>query len=77
VSAGRGEIRPVARDHAFDRVAVHAQLSRWPQLHCARADLLRRLGRDAEAVDDYRRALALEPPAGERAFIARRIEQMS
>jgi RNA polymerase sigma-70 factor, ECF subfamily len=43
----------------------------------ARADLLRRRGRDAEAVDAYRRALALEPPAGERAFIARRIEQLS
>jgi predicted RNA polymerase sigma factor len=39
--------------------------------------LLLRVGRNVEAVDAYRRALALEPPEGKRAFIAKRIAQLS
>ena len=38
----------------------------------ARAELLRRLGRRAEAVTAYEAAVALEPPAPERAYLARR-----
>ncbi len=44
-----------------------------PPYHVARDDLLGRLGRNSEAVDAYQLALALEPPAVERAFISRRI----
>jgi predicted RNA polymerase sigma factor len=43
----------------------------------ARADLLARLGRLPDAVDAYRQALSLEPPSAERAFIARRIRQLT
>jgi RNA polymerase sigma-70 factor (ECF subfamily) len=53
----------------LDTIAGHPQLRRWPQLQVARADLLRRLGRTGEALDAYRTALELEPPAAERAFI--------
>jgi RNA polymerase sigma-70 factor, ECF subfamily len=57
----------------LDTIAGHPRLRRWPQLHLARADLLRRLGRTGEAQDAYRTALELEPPAAERAFIRARL----
>ena len=60
----------------LDAVGHHPQLSRWPQLHLARADLLARLGRAAGAVAAYRTALELEPTAQEWAFIARRIGEL-
>ncbi|MFE6096751.1 RNA polymerase sigma factor [Streptomyces massasporeus] len=40
--------------------------------HAVRADLLRRLGRDTEAVRDYEAAFALTESAAERAFLERR-----
>jgi len=42
--------------------------------HAIRADLLRRVGRVADAVSAYERALAQTQNAGERAFLNRRIE---
>jgi RNA polymerase sigma-70 factor (ECF subfamily) len=42
-------------------------------LHAARADLMRRLGRDEEARGSYRRALDLTSNAAERAFLERRL----
>jgi RNA polymerase sigma-70 factor, ECF subfamily len=68
---------PAAGLVILDAVGAHPQLARWPQLHIARAELLRRLGRDAEALDAYRAAMQLEPPAAERAFIGRRIRQLT
>ena len=41
--------------------------------HSARADLLRRLGRDAEAAAAYRRALELEPNPVEHSFLEGRV----
>jgi RNA polymerase sigma-70 factor (ECF subfamily) len=46
-------------------------------LHAARADLLRRLGRRGDAAGAYRRALALAPNAVERAFLERRLSEVS
>ena len=43
--------------------------------HSARADLLRRLGRRAEAAASYRSALALARNEAERRFLARRIAE--
>jgi predicted RNA polymerase sigma factor len=40
------------------------------------ADLLRRLGRTAEAGDAYRAALALDPPPAEREFLAGRLAEI-
>jgi RNA polymerase sigma-70 factor, ECF subfamily len=67
---------PAAGLVILDAVGHHPQLRRWPQLHLARADLLRRLGRDAEAASAYRAALELDPTAAEREFIARRISAL-
>lgn len=44
--------------------------------HAARADLLRRAGRVAEAVTDYRRALELAPSEPEKRYITRRIREL-
>jgi RNA polymerase sigma-70 factor (ECF subfamily) len=68
---------PTAGLVVLDTVAAHPQLQRWPQLHVARAELLRRLDRRSEAAEVYRLALQLEPPAPERAFIARRLAEVT
>ena len=47
------------------------------QLHIARAELLRRLGRHGEALEVYTSALELEPPPASRSFITRRIRELS
>ncbi|HEV3069720.1 MAG TPA: sigma-70 family RNA polymerase sigma factor, partial [Streptosporangiaceae bacterium] len=57
---------PAAGLVILDTVSGDARLARWPQLHIARAELLRRLGRRTEAVAAYEAAIALEPPAPER-----------
>jgi RNA polymerase sigma-70 factor, ECF subfamily len=46
-------------------------------LHSARADLLRRSGRRAEARDAYRRALSLATNPVERSFLERRLEEVA
>jgi RNA polymerase sigma-70 factor, ECF subfamily len=48
----------------------------WHLLHACRADLLRRLGRTAEAAGAYRTALALGPPPAEREFLTARLAQL-
>ena len=68
---------PAAGLAMLDEVSTDRQLARWPQLHIARAELLGRLGRAADAVSAYRTALELAPAAPERAFISRRIEELS
>jgi len=66
---------PAAGLVILDTVSGDARLARWPQLYIARAELLRRLGRRAEAVAAYEAAVALEPPAAERAYLARRMRE--
>jgi RNA polymerase sigma-70 factor (ECF subfamily) len=51
-------------------------LEDYHYLHGARADLLRRLGRDDEAADAYRRALALTANEAGRSFYAGRLEAL-
>ena len=48
------------------------RLTRWPQFHIARAELLTRAGRRAEAAEAYDAALKLAMPAPERAHVKRR-----
>jgi RNA polymerase sigma-70 factor, ECF subfamily len=57
----------------LDRLAAEGRLERWPQLHIARAELLRRLDRRDEATAAYQLALAAGLPAAERDFIAARM----
>jgi RNA polymerase sigma-70 factor, ECF subfamily len=51
-------------------------LERYHLLHAARADLLRRLGRDAEAGEAYRRAIELTRNPAERSFLEGRLAQL-
>jgi RNA polymerase sigma-70 factor, ECF subfamily len=50
-----------------------AGLDGYRYLHSTRADLLRRLGRDAEAREEYELALALTSNESERAFLESRL----
>ena len=57
--------------------ALAPALERYRYFHAARADLLRRLDAREAAADAYARALALEHNAAERAFLERRLAEMS
>jgi RNA polymerase sigma-70 factor (ECF subfamily) len=50
-------------------------LDRYYLYHAIRADLLRRLGRRAEAASEYQAALALTANAAEQAFLRQRLAQ--
>lgn len=67
---------PAAGLVILDTISAYPQLSRWPPLHMARADLLRRLDRRIEAAAAYRTALELEPAPAERAFIRARLSSL-
>jgi RNA polymerase sigma-70 factor (ECF subfamily) len=60
----------------LDGVAAGGALADFHLLHAARADLLRRLGRTAEAREAYARALALARQEPERRFLARRLAEL-
>ena len=60
-----------------DRLAESAALEQYHLLHAARADLLRRLGRSDEARAAYARALELATNDVERAFLGRRLAEVS
>jgi RNA polymerase sigma-70 factor, ECF subfamily len=68
---------PAAGLDLLDEAAADQRLARWPQLHIARAELLCRLGRRAEAARAYQAALELAPAAPERDFIGRRIRELA
>jgi RNA polymerase sigma-70 factor, ECF subfamily len=53
------------------------RLEDYHLLHATRADLLRRLGRDEEAVAAYRRARELAANPAEQAFLDRRLRELS
>jgi RNA polymerase sigma-70 factor (ECF subfamily) len=59
----------------LDALAARGDLRDYHRLPAARADLLRRLGRWAEAVDAYRGALALVGNEPERRFLERRLAE--
>jgi RNA polymerase sigma-70 factor, ECF subfamily len=61
----------------IDALAEAGELDAYHHLHSARADLLRRLGRDAEAAAAYSRALELSDNAVERGFLERRLAELS
>lgn len=78
--------RVVARAmvHGFDVglaeleiIAALPELATYHLLHAARADFLRRLGRNADARAAYERALALAQAEPERRFLARRIRELT
>jgi RNA polymerase sigma-70 factor, ECF subfamily len=58
-------------------LADRLELDSYRYFHAARADFLRRLGRDVEAVEAYERALALAHAEHERRFLERRIASLT
>jgi RNA polymerase sigma-70 factor (ECF subfamily) len=68
---------PAAGLALLEEAAADRRLARWPQLHIARAELLGRLGRRADAARAYQAALDLAPAAPERDFIGRRIRELA
>jgi RNA polymerase sigma-70 factor, ECF subfamily len=61
-------------DHGLELIdEVAGPLDRYYLLHSARADLLRRLGRQEEAAAAYARALELAPEGADRQFLERRL----
>lgn len=61
----------------LDRLEASGQLAGYHLLPAARADLLRRLGRRDEAAVAYRRALELVALDNERAYLDRRLAEVS
>jgi len=61
----------------IDELAAGNELDRYHLLHAARADLLRRLGANAEAASSYARALSLVTNDAERRFLERRLREVS
>jgi RNA polymerase sigma-70 factor, ECF subfamily len=60
----------------IDAILARGELSGYHLAHSARADLLRRLGRPAEAAASYREALALARQEPERRFIEGRLREL-
>jgi RNA polymerase sigma-70 factor, ECF subfamily len=60
-----------------DALRAGGGLSAYYLLPATRADLLRRLGRTAEAAAAYREALALAPTDAERRYLVRRLTEVS
>jgi RNA polymerase sigma-70 factor, ECF subfamily len=67
---------PEAALELVDRLES-GRLEDYHLLHATRADLLRRLGRDEEAAVAYRRAHELAANPAERAFLERRLRELS
>lgn len=61
----------------LEPLVAEPRLAAYPYLHAARADLLRRLARRADAAAAYRRALELTANGVEQAFLRRRIAEVS
>ena len=60
----------------IDALLARGELAEYRLAHSARADLLRRLGRAAEATAAYRTALNLTRQEPERRFIERRLREL-
>ena len=68
---------PAAGLDLIDDILNRGELKDYHLAHSARADLCRRLGRNQEAGDSYRRALELARLDPERRFLERRLSELS
>jgi RNA polymerase sigma-70 factor (ECF subfamily) len=59
------------------RLAAVPSFGAYQPFHAARADLLRRAGRSADAATSYDRAIELSRNGAERRFLARRRDEMT
>jgi RNA polymerase sigma-70 factor (ECF subfamily) len=60
----------------IDELAAAGELDEYHLLHAARADMLRRLGSNAEAAESYELALNLAGNDSERRFLERRLREV-
>ncbi len=67
---------PTAGLELIDAVLANGQLHDYHLAHAARADLCRRLGRNAEASEGYRRALTLAQQEPEQRFLNKRLDEL-
>lgn len=67
---------PAAGLALIDAILVRGDLADYHLAHSARGDLCRRLGRVQEAIESYETALRLTTQNAERAFIARRLDEL-
>jgi RNA polymerase sigma-70 factor (ECF subfamily) len=67
---------PAAGLALIDAILAHGDLTDYHFTHSARADLCRRLGRNAEARAAYQRALALVRQEPEKRFLERRLAEL-
>jgi len=68
---------PAAGVPMLDELAATGALDDYYLFHSARADLLRRLGRNDDATDAYRRALELVTNDAERRFLRKRLGELT
>ena len=68
---------PEAGLRLIDAVLDQGELANYYLAHSARADMCRRLGRTAEALSSYEKALALTQQEPERQFLQERIRQLN
>jgi RNA polymerase sigma-70 factor (ECF subfamily) len=67
---------PAAGLAIIDEILARGELADYNLAHSARAELYRRLGRTAEAIDSYQRALELTRQEPQRRFIERRVREL-
>lgn len=67
---------PLAGLTLIDQILANGQLNDFHLTHAARADLLRRAGRESEAKAAYQRALELARQEPERRFLAGRLAEL-
>jgi RNA polymerase sigma-70 factor (ECF subfamily) len=60
----------------IDELGASGELESYRLYHAARADLLRRMGRNTEAIESYRRALSLTSNAVELRYLGRRLSEL-
>jgi RNA polymerase sigma-70 factor (ECF subfamily) len=68
---------PAAAMAILDDPMISEPLADYPHYHSTRADVLRRLGRNAEAAAEYRLALATIEHHADRRFLERRLGEVS
>jgi RNA polymerase sigma-70 factor (ECF subfamily) len=67
---------PEAGLELMDAILARGTLAGYHLAHGARADLCRRLGRKADAITAYERALELAAQEPERRFLERRLREL-
>ncbi|MEV6302699.1 RNA polymerase sigma factor [Actinoplanes sp. NPDC051861] len=68
---------PEAALPLVEEIVADGRLEGYHLLHATRADLLRRVGRRAEAAADYRRAIEVAPGEPERRFLTARLREVT